>query len=254
MHRYIWLCVFVVVYFFYAPVSYAQITVWLSNNATFTDLDITTAAPPGTTGTFDIWVKTQETEPFHSVSVDLMSMGSAIELTGADIVIGRGRFGVLTEPNVASDGSIITDISAIALPFQGGTGIGPEVPVDDTNLEAYRFATIHYRIAGQGISELQLKVGGLFIGCQCSSPYTGLHLGIDDPFTDNVLKGGTDTIIDGRIRVVPEPQTVVLFVIGAGTVSTRRRKRRRASCPRKNGGHLDRRPKLRSRQSVIPAF
>lgn len=228
MHRCIWLCLFVVVYFCCAPASYAQITVWLSDNATFNDLDITTAAPSGTTGSFDIWVKTQEPEPFHSVSVDLMKMGSAIELTGADIVIGRGRFGVLTEPIVASDVSIITDISAIALPFQGGTGIGPEVPVDDTNLDAYRFATIHYRIAGQGVSELQLKVGGLFIGCQCPSPYRGLHLGIDDPFTDNVLKGGTDAIIDGRIRVVPEAQTVVLLVIGAGSVSTRRGKRYRA--------------------------
>lgn len=220
MFRSICISVTLTVWLSSAPLSYGQTTVWLSDNATFSDLNIRTAAPSGTTGSFDIWVKTQELDRLASVSVDLMSMGGAIELTGADIVIGRERFGVYSQPIVAVDGSMITHISAIAL-THAGTGIGPGVPVDDVALGAYRFATIHYRIADVGISELQLKVGRWLIVCPCPLPHMGLHLGIDDPTSDYFVAGSTDPVIDGRIRVVPEPDSLFLLVVGSLFLSTR---------------------------------
>jgi hypothetical protein len=194
--------------------SHGQTTIWLSDNDTYKDLDITTAAPLGTTGSFDIWVKTDELDRLQSVSLDVMSIGDAIELTGAEIVIGRARFGRYIEPMVGLDGTMITNISALAALSSGGSGIGPGVPVDSVALDAYRFATIHFRIARQGLSELQLKVGPWLIVCPCPLPHMGLHLGIDDPISNNVVAGATDTVIDGRIRVVPEPNSHVLLLVG----------------------------------------
>jgi hypothetical protein len=196
-----------------ASYSHAQTTVWLSNNATFADLDITTAAPPGTTGSFDIWVKTEQPNRHNSIDVHLMAMGDAIEFIGADIVIGEDRFRVQGDAMVLQGGSIVTDmfgysgIGGLLL----GTGIGPGVPVDNEALGAYRFATIHYLVTGGGVSELQLKVGNDFVFQNLDE--NTLHLGIDDPISQNIA-GSTDTITDGRIIVVPEPGSLFLLLVG----------------------------------------
>jgi hypothetical protein len=209
----IWLCVFVVLSFFRAPVSYAQTTVWLSDNATFSDLNITTAAPPGTTGSFDIWIKTEHSNRLYSIGLDLLTTGNAIEFTGADIVIGRNRFYVF-ETSVPDDGTVVKNMSAYAgVGLDFGSGIGGEVPVDDLVLDAYRFATIYYRIANVGTSDLQLKVGNFTFDWTLGGPNV-LHLGIDDPMSVPYMPGDTDPIIDGRIRVVPEPNSLLLFLLG----------------------------------------
>ena len=228
MNRSIHISVTLIVLLMAAPLSYGQTTVWLSDNATFQDLDLTTAAPPGTTGSFDIWIKTEQPSHISGVSLDLMSIGGAIELTGADIVIGQDRFTAYANPIVESNGARITDVSA-AVFFDWDTGIGPSEPVDNEALGAYQFATIHYRVVGQGTSELQLKVGGWLFGDLLSDT---LHLGINDPVTQNVL-GATDTIIDGRMRVVPEPGSLLLLLVGGLSLLVRRLR-----CTKSNSSQL----------------
>jgi hypothetical protein len=202
-----------------APVANGQTTVWLSDNATFADLDITTAAPPGTTGSFDIWIKTEHSNRVNSIGLDLMTMGNAIQFTGAEIVIGTDRFHAFGT-TVADDGTVIENMSAFAgVGLELGSGIGPGVPVDDVALGAYRFATIHYRVAGLGSSELQLKVGEFAFDWTFGGPNI-LQIGIDDPISENVA-GATDMIIDGRIQVVPEPDSLLLLLISTWSLFMR---------------------------------
>jgi hypothetical protein len=195
-----------------ATYSFGQTTVWLSDTATFTDLDITTTALPGTTGSFDIWIKTEQSFRINGVDLQLVTTGNAIAFTGADIVIGLNRFQVQRDPLVTQNDSLITDISV----YSGiggadiGTGIGPGVPVDNEALSAYRFATIYYRISGIGVSNVQLRLGSFLIG---NLQPNILHLGIDDPLTDGNIIGATDITIDGRIQVVPEPNSLLLLLV-----------------------------------------
>jgi hypothetical protein len=212
-----------VILFTAAPQSYGQTTVWLSDNATFADMDNTTAAPPGTTGSFDIWIKTGHSNRLVNIALDLMAMGDAIQFTGADVVIGQDRFQVQGEPILGPEMRTITGIDAYA-GVGGqflGTGIGSGVPVDDEGLDAYRFAKVHYRIAGRGTSDLQLKVGSSSFEWTFGGQSI-LHLGIDDPINENV-GGATDSIIDGRIRVVPEPVTALLLFLSGCLLFIRRR-------------------------------
>jgi hypothetical protein len=202
-----------------SSLSYGQTTVWLSDNATFADLDLTTAAAPGTTGAFDIWIKTEHSDRLVGVGLDLMAVGEAIEFTGADIVIGRDRFIFHGNPTVMHDGAMITNLWTFTGLGGGSPGIGPGVPVDNEDLGAYRFATVHYRIAELGVSDLQLRVGEFLFLWTDGGPNT-VHLGINDPMSQNI-PGGTDGIIDGRIRVVPEPSSLV-SLIGALCLSLKR--------------------------------
>jgi hypothetical protein len=197
-----------------APFSYGETTVWLSNNAMLSDMDLTTAAPVGTRDSFDIWIRTDHIYTMYNISLDLMTLGGAIEFTAGEIVIGPDRFLVQRTPMVAQDGAILSGMWGFA-GIGGailGTGIGPGVRVDDESLRGYRFATIHYRVIGQGTSDLQLKVGTSGFGWNIE--HDVLQLGVDDPVTENV-PGSTDTIIDGRIHVVPEACSVVLLLIGS---------------------------------------
>jgi hypothetical protein len=114
--------------------SYGQTTVWLSDKATFADLDVTTAAQPGTTGSFDIWIKTEHSDRLVGVGLDLMAVGEAIEFTGADIVIGRNRFVFHGNPTVMHDGATITNLWTFTGLGGGSPGIGPGIPVDDEAL------------------------------------------------------------------------------------------------------------------------
>jgi hypothetical protein len=195
-----------------APISNGETIVWLSDSATFGDLDITTAAQPGTTGSFDIWIKTEQIYRLTNASLDLMTVGDAIDLTGADIVIGLNRFGLQGKPVVEDNGSTIRDIwGDVVIHF--GTGIGQGIPVDNEALGAYKFATIDYRVRGPGTSNLQLKVGEFRFGWGISGA-DRLHIGIDDPVTDGYIAGATDVIFDGRIQVVPEPVSLLLLLLG----------------------------------------
>ena len=206
-----------------ASCSYGQTTVWLSDNATFADLDLTTAASPGTTGAFDIWIKTEHSDRLVGVGLDLMAVGEAIEFTGADIVIGRNRFVFQSTPIVVQDATAIVDMSAFTGVGGGSSGIGPGIPVDDESLGAYRFATIHYRVAGVGTSDLQLRVGEFLFLWTDGGPNI-VHLGINDPMSQNI-PGGTDGIIDGRVQVVPEPSSVILPLMGVCYLATSHRRR-----------------------------
>jgi len=176
----------------------ADTTVFLSDDASFADLDVLVDATPGTSGAFDVWVRAGV--QIAGISLDVVvTSGSSIELTAAELVTPPDRWVITPSANVTP--TAVTSIDGGAFVGLSGNGIGPDSTSSDAEydagLDAFRFARVSYEVVGTGVTELALRIGGNIIGFVSGSDPIFLGVG-DGPVA--ALAGETGQFIDGRIE------------------------------------------------------
>ena len=194
-----------------ASPAYGAPIVYLSSDpigvATPPDPADTLLVRPGETGTLNLFALPDVR--MAEIRVNLANMGSAIEFTGANVLNSNDRWAFTADRIIQPQE--IRSIGGGAIQGLSGNGIGPDSPnpgFDPTS--GYLIATISFASTHNlgGASEL-------FIKAERASDWEGnpldMHFGgPNHALTPGYLTDATDSLLDFRIRVVPEPCAAAL--------------------------------------------
>jgi hypothetical protein len=151
------------------------------------------------------------------ISLDVMNMGGAIEFNSLNVLNENHRWLILNEPQIVEPDEI-RNIGGGALPGISGNGIGPGSPdpgLDPTS--GYLIATLGYTATNNlgATSELFMKIGvNIMSDWDGNSPAVRLG-GPNHDLTPGDVWLATDSLLDYRIRVVPEPGSIVLAALAS---------------------------------------
>jgi hypothetical protein len=181
----------------------------------------------GDSGILNLFVMTDVR--LSNISLNVRNIGDAITLIGADVPNEDGpngpRWTALREGTIQPDGLNSIGGSAVVSPQGGASGIGPDSldPGFDP-VSGYLLATLNYTAANirGATSELFMQVGSSNVN-QWPNGSTSISVRLGGPNHDLVsgdVPGATDSLLDFRIRVVPEPGSITLAILGSLGVVT----------------------------------
>jgi hypothetical protein len=195
-----------------APIFY------LSNDpigvATPPDPTDTHFVQPADEGVINLFVTTDVR--LSSIRLNVTNTGSGIEFTDLDVLNPNNRWVFIGGPQVIQSHQIL-DIGGGAIPGLSGNGVGPGSPDPGFNpTSGYLIATLGYSATENvgGTSELFIKIGtGAVSDWEGNPPAVRLG-GPNHDLTPGGVPLVTDSLLDFRIRVVPEPCSTVLVIVG----------------------------------------
>ncbi len=178
-------------------------------------------------GTLNLYVMTDVR--MSEIRVHVTNVGSAIEFTGLHVANENLRWTFVAVPTVVPDE--IRNIGGGAIPGVSGNGVGPASPdpgFDPTS--GYLIATLNY-----AATDNLGTTSDLFIKSERAYDWDGNLLAVrfggpNHDLTPGNAIGATDALLDFRIRVVPEPGSMVLAglaSLGLATVMHRRHSERK---------------------------
>jgi hypothetical protein len=193
--------------------------------ATPPDPSDTLLVQPGVSGMLNLFAMPDVR--MDEVRVHVANVGNAIELTDVDVLNPNDRWALIGGPQVIQSQEI-RNIGGAAIPGVFGNGIGPDSPDPGFNsTSGYLIATLSFAATPSLGSTSEL-----FIKAERAVSWDGnlldVHLGgPNHALTPGNVPDATDSLLDFRIRVVPEPYSAVLAVGGIALLVANRLARRR---------------------------